>query len=432
MNGWSFLKLKYVTDSIFRGDAPTYAEDVGIKVVNQACVQDGGLDLSRVKYHDPSDTKRLKGWLKAGDVLVNSTGTGTLGRVALFRGEHEDEIIADGHVTIIRESKRRIEPRFLTYVLSVKQEDITVYCSEGATNQIELSRSKLGSLELLFPSLDEQRDIADVLDRETARLDELIAEKQRLLELLTEKRRALVTRAVTYGLHSDASLRESKVKWLGKVPSHWQVLRLKFIVFRIDQGWSPQCFNFPAEKGQWGVLKTGCVNWGVFNAHENKKLPDDVKPLPEIEVKIGDILMSRASGSTELIGSVALVRELPEARLLLSDKIYRLRLNTATVNSTFFVFSMGASVMRQQIKSIISGAEGLANNIAQSDVRELLLPMPPDLEEQQAIVEHIEIEARKIDDLRAATLRTIELLKERRVALIAAAVTGQLAVHATQ
>lgn len=138
--------------------------------------------------------------------------------------------------------------------------------------------------------------------------------------------------------------------------------------------------------------------------------------------------MSRASGSKALIGSVARVDEPSPSRLLLSDKIYRLRLWEDRITADFCVLVMGSTMLRHQIEEVISGAEGLANNIAQSDIRELLIPLPP-LPEQRAIVTHIEKEIAKLDALRTATERTIGLLKERRAALIAAVVTGRIAIH---
>jgi len=145
MNSLNRIKLKYVADYIQRGDAPTYVDSNGVAVINQACVQQSGVDLLKMKLHDPEDMRRITSWLQQGDVLINSTGTGTLGRVAHVRDEPALPMFADGHVTIIRDSAQRFEPRYLFYVLSVQQEQITVECAEGATNQIELSRHRLGN-----------------------------------------------------------------------------------------------------------------------------------------------------------------------------------------------------------------------------------------------------------------------------------------------
>src|SRR5690606_27383180 len=121
----------------------------------------------------------------------------------------------------------------------------------------------LKDLVLPYPKEAEaQERIANYLDRETARIDGLIAQKERMLALLEEKRAALISRVVTRGLDPNAPLKPSGQEWLGEIPAHWRVLRLKFAVSGIDQGSSPQCYSFPAEPGEWGVLKTGCVNGG--------------------------------------------------------------------------------------------------------------------------------------------------------------------------
>jgi type I restriction enzyme, S subunit len=166
----------------------------------------------------------------------------------------------------------------------------------------------------------------------------------------------------------------------------------------------------------------------VFNQQENKSLPLNLAPPLELEVKPGDILMSRASGSTELIGSVALVPEGTRSHLLLSDKTYRIRLDTTRAIQSYFVIVLGSDVGRVQVQEVISGAAGLANNIAQGDIKEFAVPLPP-VDEQRAIVAHIATETAKLDALRAATERTIALLKERRTALIAAAVTGKINIQ---
>jgi type I restriction enzyme S subunit len=170
------------------------------------------------------------------------------------------------------------------------------------------------------------------------------------------------------------------------------------------------------------------VNGGIFDPNENKLLADDVDPPSDLEVKVGDVLMSRASGSSELIGSVAQVREQPSARLFLSDKTFRVQVKESSFDAAFFVVAMGSSFLRNQLLQIISGAEGLAKNVAQSDIREFQMPFPS-LTEQRAIVTHLNTETVKFDTLTTEAQRAIDLLQERRTALISAAVTGQIDVR---
>jgi type I restriction enzyme S subunit len=300
-------------------------------------------------------------------------------------------------------------------------------------NQYSVSAAQPGlSVELIsrlavpHPPLDEQTAIAAFLDRETAKIDALIAEQERLIELLAEKRQATISHAVTKGLNPDASMKDSGVAWLGEVPAHWDVCTVRRVLMRIEQGWSPECFSRPAEGSEWGVLKTGCVNGGTFNSRENKALPDTLKPDPSIEVCDGDLLMSRASGSPALVGAMAYVSE-PPPRLMLSDKTFRLHLRQGVL-SRFFAIVFGSRYMRLQIEQAISGAEGLANNLPQSSLKGFRIAIPPE-PEQVKLTTFVETETGKLRTLSSEAERAIALLKERRSALIAAAVTGQIDVR---
>lgn len=289
--------------------------------------------------------------------------------------------------------------------------------------------SDMKSIVLGVPSEVEQVQIARFLDHETARIDALIEEQQRLIELLKEKRQAVISHAVNKGLDPAVPMKDSRVQWLGKVPAHWVVCATRRAIRFIEQGWSPECESYPAEEDDWGVLKAGCVNRGFFDAFENKTLPSALKPIPEYEVRAGDILMSRASGSPELVGSTALLGPVRE-RLMLSDKIFRIHLEK-NVNGQFFVWAMSAQFMRSQIEQALSGGNGLANNLPQSSLLGFWLAMPP-VHEQAAIAELISEQTGRIDELIVEGDAAVELLQERRSALISAAVTGKIDVRGWQ
>lgn len=291
-----------------------------------------------------------------------------------------------------------------------------------------LNRENAYSQPVALPPLETQRAIADFLDAETTRIDALIAAKENLLAILAEKRRALVTQAVTRGLDPSVPMRDSGTPWLGEIPAHWEVTRLKFLLEGIEQGWSPQCDNYPAGPGDWGVMKSGCVNGGVFREDENKRLPDDVEPAAQLEILPGDVLISRASGSPSLLGSVARAPESIRSRLLFSDLLYRLKPAVGCIEPDFLVDALSSGLGRTQIRMAISSTGGLANKLPQTNLREFVLTVPP-LEEQRRLVASLRAENQKIDGIAEATQHTLDLLRERREAVIAAAVTGQLDVE---
>ena len=201
---------------------------------------------------------------------------------------------------------------------------------------------------------------------------------------------------------------------------------MRRVIGAIEQGWSPECYAREAEDQEWGVLKAGCINGGIFRPSENKALPTELSPEKAYEVCIGDVLMSRASGSPELVGSTALVKATRE-RLMLSDKIFRLQLKES-VTAAFFVAALNSRPLRIQIENALSGGNGMANNLPQSSLLTFAMTVPP-LVEQSAITEFLDCETTKLDTLTAQARTAITLLQERRTALISAAVTGQIDVR---
>jgi type I restriction enzyme S subunit len=265
------------------------------------------------------------------------------------------------------------------------------------------------------------------LDRETARIDELVATNERLIALLQEQRTTSITRAVTMGLTPSALVKHSGLEWLQEIPAHWEITRLRNVLTRIEQGWSPDCENREADEAEWGVLKAGCVNRGVFVASEHKALPASQSPIPELEIKRGDLLMSRASGSRELVGSVAFVEQC-RPRLLLCDKVFRLHVDDGQVSKPFLAQALNSRVARTQIEGVLSGGSGLANNIPQGVVKDLLIALPP-REEQDQLVMSVRARTAYVDRLVARANAAIGQLHELRASLIYAAVTGKIDVR---
>jgi type I restriction enzyme S subunit len=161
------------------------------------------------------------------------------------------------------------------------------------------------AMQMAIPPASEQINIATFLARETSRIDGLIAEQQQLIDRLHEKRQATISHAVTNGLNRDAPMKSSGIEWLGDVPAHWELTKIKFLTKSMEQGWSPQCEGSPvADDAEWGILKVGCVNEGIFDPSENKALPSHEVPIPSLAIVSDDVLISRAN-TRQLVGSAA-------------------------------------------------------------------------------------------------------------------------------
>ena len=318
---------------------------------------------------------------------------------------------------------------FLHLFQTAYHQEIFYAFGQGASQfgRWRLPTEAFNEFALPYPPLSEQTLIGEFLDREAGRIDALIEEQWLLIALLKEKREAVVSRAVTKGLNPNARLKDSGVDLLGNVPAQWVPMTVTRIIERIEQGWSPDCFARQADTEEWGVVKSGCVNRGVFAETQNKALPAELDPNPEYEIKPGDVLMSRASGSPELVGSTALVTE-TRPRLMLSDKIFRICLEES-ISKEFFVALFNSQVMRSQIERAISGAGGLANNLPQSALKSFWFALPP-RHEQDLIALYIARQTGEIDALVKEAELAISFLEERRTSTLSAAITGKIDLRA--
>jgi type I restriction enzyme S subunit len=179
--GWEVDSLFNSTSLINRGISPNYTESTGIVVINQKCIRHNTVDLSFSRLHDLTKKKVAEEKkIQKLDVLVNSTGTGTLGRVGVVKNL-KSEMTADSHVTIVRANKR-LSKYYLGSYLSNNEHSI-VELGEGSTGQTELSRTNLGAMELVIPSVNIQKDFDDIIERFFNHNHSIESFKPQLLEL---------------------------------------------------------------------------------------------------------------------------------------------------------------------------------------------------------------------------------------------------------
>lgn len=329
------------------------------------------------------------------------------------------------HLSIYRPLDSRYG-RFLRYLLESNYAKAHFATKTPGVTRVGLSQATIRYFRVPTPPPSEAVAIADFLDRETAQIDAFIAKNEELITLLTERRAAAITNAVTYGLGARPLGLTLVDHWSGEVPDHWEVMPLRYAIARIDQGVSPQAeAGLATEPGQVGVLKSGCANAGLFRPEEHKALPRDFDFDPRIQIQVGDLLVNRASGSVPLLGSAALVTESAYA-LILSDKTFRIWPNQRT-SRHYLYWLLNSRLYREQVESTVSGADGLANNLPMSKLRAFALPFPP-LGEQEAIAARLAEQTTRIDHAIATANRSIDLARERRAALISAAVTGKISV----
>lgn len=291
--------------------------------------------------------------------------------------------------------------------------------------QAEIDNDLYRVMPVLLPPIEEQRAIADYLDRETARIDTLIEEQQRLIELLHERRDAVVDRALSHGL--EAELVQTGSSWLPVLPVGWRaVATRRLLSFGPSNGVSPEVGSV----GDLRTLSLGAVRDGrVSMGSDVTKFVDRaaVPRLEDLRLQAGDILLVRGNGNVNLVGRAGLVGPgFGEEEYIYPDLLIRIRVD-ASMLPEFFVWAFNSAATRAQIGTRARTAVG-TYKVAASDVRAIVLPLPP-LSEQARIVAYLGEQTTKIDMLIVETERFIELARERRAALITAAVTGQIDVR---
>lgn len=317
------------------------------------------------------------------------------------------------------------ENKFYYYVLSVSGKQLN-NLGRGTTF-LELSTDELANYAVPMPLLSEQQKIANFLDHETAKIDTLITKQEKLIELLKEKRQAVISHAVTKGLNPDAPMKDSGVEWLGKVPEHWEVMRLKHLIKSLESGCSVNAADVPAKDNELGVLKTSCVYTRRFRASENKTVVVEELSRVKCAVRKGAIIISRMN-TPELVGASALV-DTKASNLFLPDRLWQTIFDERfEVNSEFLAHFMTVEGFRNQISLSAEGASSSMQNIAKEDYLSINVLLPK-REEQTQIVSYIKESEAKFLRLETKALNAIQLMKERKTALISAAVTGKIDVR---
>jgi|PersoiStandDraft_1058852.scaffolds.fasta_scaffold07313_2 type I restriction enzyme S subunit len=216
--------------------------------------------------------------------------------------------------------------------------------------------------------------------------------------------------------------KESGVEWLGEVPEHWTVQPLKRAIVKIESGTSVNAADYPAEPGSYGVLKTSCVYTGQFDWRENKAVDDEDLSRVSCPLKIGTLVVSRMN-TPDLVGATGLVTAAPDG-IFLPDRLWQIYFEKNQSASFVFYFTK-APEYREQVKNACSGTSSSMQNLGQDDFRTLLFVEPP-VAEQTQIARFLDHETARIDALIEEQQRLIELLKEKRQALISHAVTKGL------
>jgi len=413
-NGWAVMPLRSVAEYVVSNvDKVPVDGEQRVQLCNYSDVYNNEfIDLRLEFMWSTATTDEIRKFgLVVGDVIItkDSESWDDIGIPALVC-EAAANLVCGYHLALIRPRPARVLGRFLLRCLQAKPLRIQLELAANGVTRYGLPKSDIGAMRLPVPPVDEQQAIANFLDRETSRLDALVAAKQRVLDLLAEKRKAIIATAVTRGLDGSMAMRRTSVEWMPNAPAHWRTSRVGRL-FR-----QSKVLGFPDLTALSVYREYGVVERASRDDNSNR-LPDDLEKYQLVEP--GDLVVNKMKAWQGSLG-------ISDFRGITSPDYVVFR-PTHGEERAFLHFLLRTQLLTTVYLSMSNGIRINQWRIEPDRFVGLPVFLPP-LDEQRAIVEHIARETSKLDAVRAATERTIALLKERRSALIAAAVTGQIDV----
>ena len=336
-----------------------------------------------------------------------------------YLAECAGEAVGDFHV--IRPIKDT-NSRFSQYQILNREFIAIVDSSTFGAKMPRVSWDFLSNMVLTAPPFPEQQTIATFLDRETAKIDELIAEQQRLIELLKEKRQAVISHAVIKGLNPDAPMKDTGIEWLGEVPEHWEVKRMRFIAD--VQGGIAKGKNYSGnETIEVPYLRVANVQDGFLNLENVTTIEILASELDRYRLRVGDVLMNEGGDYDKLGRGHVWNGEIEPC--IHQNHVFAVR--PKAVGSKWLNEITGSDYAQFYFMTRSKQSTNLAS-ISSTNIMELPVVLPLLLEQEQILALLVD-QREKFDNLTAEANRAIELLKERRTALISAAVTGKIDVR---
>ena len=422
--GWKIKPLRSVADyRISNVDKIVDDDEIPVRLCNYSDVYNNefitpDMDL----MHATATEKEIAQYsLLANDVIItkDSESWDDIGVPALVVGTSSD-LLCGYHLALLHPQDHAIIGPFLFRCLQTKSVQMQLELAATGVTRFGLSKSSIGTVLLPVPSLKAQQSIVDYIDLEIARLDNLIWTQEGLLELLDEEHHAVIIEAITRGLNSNVSLRNSGASWLGNIPEHWELWRLRHCA-TVGNGSTPSRGNaaYWAEDGTpW--LNSSVVNKEEVNAAEQFVTPVAIQECHLPLVSKGSVLLAITGQGKTRGRSVVLSID-----ATVNQHLAYITPKKSLLNPWFLRWTLFAAY--EFLRSISDDTGGTKGALTCRDISDLSVPIPP-MDEQRAIAAYIGRKYSILKELTGAAERMLSLLIERRSTLINAAVMGQIDV----
>ena len=408
---WKIKCLKYIVD-LNMGQSPP-SEEYNSDQIGTPFLQGNaefGLHHPSPKIYCPTARKHAS----SGDILLSVRAP-----VGALNIADQEYGIGRG-LCAIRPRTNQLEHRYAKYLLEVVRTELHVVATGSTYDAVTVD--EVSNLTCVVPSLSEQTQIANFLDRKTEQIDELIRIKERRIKLLQEQRTALINQAVTKGLDPNVKMKPSGVEWIGEIPGHWEVKRIKYLASLISKGTTPTTIGRNIlDEGEVRFIKVENIVDNQIKLKPEHYIDEETdQTLKRSQLQKNDVLFVIAG----TIGKGALVRpnHLPANT---NQAISFIRLHEKELPEFVYYWLQSDNIQKVVWLEVVQSAQP---NLSMENLGNLYIPCPS-IAEQRQIVEYITDKTQTLVQLLQQAYKQIELLKEYRQSLISEAVTGKIDVR---
>jgi type I restriction enzyme S subunit len=422
---WKIHRLKEVADARPSNvDKKSQEGERSVRLCNYVDVYKNDLITEAIDFMEATatDSQIEQFRIQAGDVVITKDSEAWDDiAVPAYVPKTIKNLVCGYHLTLIRPEAGVLDGAYLAHCIQAEGIADQFRVMANGITRYGIGTQGIRCAAIPIPPLSEQRAIAAFLDRETARINSLVAKKQRLIELLEEKRLAVIAHAVTQGLISDRSMKDSGIDWVGSIPQHWTVdsvgHRYEIRVGKmLDSAQITGAHLKP-------YLRVADVQWGEINTNDLPEMDFDRDAQEKFRLREGDLLVNEGGS---YVGRSAIWRgELKEC--FYQKALHRLRpLNPCNDSSEFFFYLMHVATKRGVF--VAGGNHNTIEHLPAASLRKYRFAFPPK-DEQLHISKYLEERSSKLTALKSQVSKTIDRLQEYRTSLISAAVTGQIDVR---
>lgn len=422
---WHTYKLKHVINEFIAGGTPKSSNDAFWDENNNGIPWIAIGDMTDNDYLNSTSKSITREGLANKNLRILKKGTliysifASLGKTSILNIDATTNQAILGLIT-----SNKIDIKYLKYYLEALRSTISRFANENT--QENLNSSIVKNMEIAIPNpLEEQKQIANYLDKQTSKIDAIIAKNKVLIDLLEEKRTALINQVVTKGLNPDVPMKDSGIEWIGEIPSHWKTNKIKnmsYVKGRI--GWHGLTSEEYSDEGAYLVTGTDFVEGNVDWDHCNHISYERYQQDPNIHLKENDLLITKDG----TIGKLALIKNIPD-KATLNSGIFLVRPLEDNYSNDYLYWILSSDIFTRFFDYIKTGAT--IAHLYQETFERFFFPYMS-IEEQNEIVEYLNDNVSKMDFTIKKVEENIKLLEEYKNSLIHHAVTGKIDVRSEE